>query len=128
MSDVGTICKGISGAVSFVSGGFRAAQWRGDIITDIHDATGFSSAGDEENETGIQRGSFSIAGFLTKGATGCGKPGNGNYLLTADEGCTIAFSGNVGRWSPDVNVNDNGKCALDVRATGAITIVWDIGT
>jgi hypothetical protein len=124
-----SVCKGINGGVIFpTTGGFKAAQWRAEVLTDIHDATGFDSGGVEENETGLERIVVSAAGFLTKGATTTGRPPNGSYTFTADEGCTITATINVGRWAPDVNVNDNGKCAMDGRSTGAFTIVWDDGS
>jgi hypothetical protein len=123
-----SVCKGISGGVTFpAGGGFRAAQWRAEVLTDIHDATGFDSGGVEENETGLERIVASAAGFLTKGTTATGRPPGGSYTFTADEGCTIVCTLRVGRWAPDVNVNDNGKCAMDGRSSGAFTITWDDG-
>jgi hypothetical protein len=124
-----SVCTASGGNISFsgTNQGYRLGAHVLTIITDINDATGFSSANWEESEEGLRRGDWSADGTLTYGTTADQPAGTntiGTVTLTYATGCTMAFTARRGSEQLSASVRDNGRVRLGGRTSGAITKTW----
>jgi len=126
------VISGCAGSVTLTGRGARIAAFAADLIHEIYDATGFSSAGYRQNQGGLKSCSGSASGFLTKGsasdtpnfsALACEDLGE-EITLVCDTGCQYNFLANITSIHIEEMVGDNAKISFSFMSTGPIEESW----
>ncbi len=132
MSDGNTVVSGCAGSVTLAGRGARISAFSADLIHEIYDATGFSSAGYRQNQGGLKSCSGTAVGFLTKGsaddtpnfaALECEDQGD-EITLVCDTGCQYSFIGQISSIRIDESVDGNARITFAFQSNGAIDEQW----
>lgn len=136
LNQTGTLIRGTEGQFNTAANcGGRIAAWRGNLMTDVNDATGFGGGNAKQSLDGLYGVRGTASGYLTHG-TNADQPGfpfdlnssgHASLTLTAStiSGCTLSFWAYFSQVALGVDVHNNATIAFSFESNGPVNTVWN---
>lgn len=106
-------------------------MWSADLDRQFNEQTTFCSTNWKDETPGMRQLTGQAKGFVSKGsalsdptASGFTSQTGVAIVLTMDVGCTLTFTGWVGRVHVGVQAALNSEQSVDFRSKGAVTVAW----